>query len=111
MKKHIIQSFAIATTLLASTFGAMPAQARDTAQTIQADASLVETVRASLGQSGIGAESNTDIQVSASHGAVNLSGWMRYADDPQRAASVARSIEGVQSVTTNVRTWSSRLRP
>lgn len=111
MNIRVFHHHHLAAVLLTGTLAVVPAHGRDSSQALQADTTLSEVVRAALVTGGVGTESNTSIAVSAAHGAVNLSGWMRYTDDPQRVAKVVRGVDGVKTVTTNMRTWSSRTRP
>lgn len=105
------QRFRVLAALAALTVFTAPAIARDDPGVAQRDADLAGSVRTALSKAGVGAEANSDLQVSVNHGAVALSGWLRYSNDSQTAISVARSVPGVTTVASNVRTWSSRQRP
>lgn len=93
-----------ATALLATSFAAvLPAQA----QNQQNDEALAASVKSALLQDAPFKDADVDLAVTASNGHVDVSGWVTYADDPQRAAQIAASVNGVRQVSTHLRTWSS----
>lgn len=74
------------------------------------DAELADAVKARVLQSAEFREPLVDLQVRAQAGAVNLSGWVRYASDDLLARRIAAGVPGVTAVSSNVRSWSSSAR-
>ena len=99
--------FAIATALAASLAAVLPAQAQDSQASSSDDIALASKVKAALLEAAPFQDHDVDLSVTASNGPGDLSGWVTYANDPQTAARIAASVQGVRSVTTHLHNWSS----
>jgi len=95
--------FIVAAVLSSGLMFSLPAQA-----TPEQDQALAATVKAALLQATPFQHKGVDLQVRALDGAVNVSGWVTHANHPRLAAAIASEVSGVQRVTTNLHTWSSR---
>ncbi|NDY90390.1 BON domain-containing protein [Ideonella livida] len=80
------------------------------AQAAPTDAELAAAVRARVLQETLFQDPAVELRVAAQGGVVQLSGWVRYADDDLRARQLAAQVPGVQSVSSQFRSWSSSAR-
>ena len=102
-----LDKFLFAAALLTGLAAAVPASVQDTMGTSSSDVALAANVKSALLQAPPFQDTGVDIQVTASHGKVDLSGWVSYRNDAGAAREVAASVGGVTAVTAHCHSWST----
>ncbi|WP_294000972.1 BON domain-containing protein [Sphaerotilus sp.] len=75
------------------------------------DAALATQVKTALLQAAPLQNHGTDVDVTATNGQVNLSGFVGYTTDEAPALAIAAAVPGVQAVTSTLRAWSTETDP
>ena len=94
-------------TLAVGVATALPAQAQSISGSSSQDIALATQARQALVQAAPFQDADTDLEIAASNGNINVSGWVSYTNDDTLARAIVSKVEGVHSVTTNLRAWST----
>lgn len=101
------QRVAAAAALLTSLVAAGAAHAGGVVGNTDADRALANKVQAAVLAAAPFQDAQTDLTITADQGRIQISGWVSHADDIDPARHIARRVDGVQSVTTQLRAWST----
>ncbi|MDP4299988.1 BON domain-containing protein [Leptothrix discophora] len=101
------QRVAAAAALLTSLVATGAAQAGGVVGNTDADRALANKVQAAVLAAAPFQDAQTDLTITADQGRVQISGWVSHADDVAPASQIARQVDGVQSVSTRLRAWST----
>ncbi|MGY0196231.1 BON domain-containing protein [Leptothrix sp. BB-4] len=102
-----LHRIAAAAALLTSLFTAGAAHAGGAVGVTESDRQLAEKVQAAVLAAAPFQDAKTDLTIRADQGKVEISGWVAYDNDIAPARNIARQVAGVQSVSTQIRAWST----
>jgi len=102
-----LHRIAAASALLTSLLATGAAHAGGAIGATAQDRMLAEKVQAAVLAAAPFQDAKTDLTIRADQGQVQISGWVAYDDDIAPARNIARQVDGVQSVSTQLRAWST----
>ncbi len=102
-----LRRIAAATTLLAGLMAVGASQAGEVVGNTDADRALAGKVQSAMMGAAPFHDPLTDLTIRADQGRVSMTGWVAHADHEALARSIASRVDGVLSVSTTVRSWST----
>lgn len=105
MKKPLLSTLSIAAALFLAAAACRPSQ---TVERQTKDAGIEATIKTRLA-SEVGVSTITAVEINVTNGAVTLAGPVGSDTDRQRIEAVARSVEGVVSVSNNLQVMTTQV--